>query len=173
MPPLHHIGYVVSDLEAGVQEFAARYGAGPFYAIEHLVFDEVTYLGTPASYDHSSAFGQWGPIMVELTEVHDAQPAGLREALVAPGGGVGHIAWLVDSLEAETARLEGLGMRLFHSGRSGPVSVAWFDGASLFGHPVEVLERRDEILGFYAALAATAADWDGARPFRGVAEIFP
>ena len=53
-----------------------RPAAGPFFAMEHIVFDEVTYRGEPAVYDHSSAFGQWGPMLVELTQVHDAQPTG-------------------------------------------------------------------------------------------------
>ena len=45
--------------------------------MEHIAFDEVTFEGAPAVYDHSSAFGAWGPILVEVTQVHDAQPAGL------------------------------------------------------------------------------------------------
>ena len=79
-------------------------------------------------YDHSSAFGQWGPLFVELTQVHDAQPAGLRDSLVAPGGGVGHVAWLADSLEDEVARLRHAGITPFHAGRTGPASAVWFDG---------------------------------------------
>ncbi len=108
--PIHHLGYVVSDLRTGVERVTAALGAGPFFAMEHIEFDEVTYLGEPAVYDHSSAFGQWGPILLELTEVHEAQPTGLRQALVAPGDGVGHVAWLADSLEDEIARLHAAGL---------------------------------------------------------------
>ena len=86
--------------------------------------------------------------------MHDAQPAGLREALVPPGGGVGHVAWLADSLADETERLVALGLTPFHTGRTGPASAVWFDGGPLLGHPVEVLQRRDEILGFYAMVRA-------------------
>lgn len=166
LPPVHHIGYVVEDLPAGVERFAAAFGAGPFFAMEHLAFDEVTYRDGPAVYDHSSAFGQWGPILVELTQVHAAEPAGLRDALAAPGGGVGHVAWLAASLQEETERLRALGMTPFHTGRTGPASAVWLDGGPLLGHPVEVLQRRDELLGFYAMVAAAAAEWDGAEPYR-------
>ncbi len=166
MFPIHHIGYVVEDLRAGVERFAASLGAGPFFAMEHLVFEEVTFRGEPALYDHSSAFGAWGETIVELTQVHDAEPAGLRAALVPAGGGVGHVAWLADSLEEETARLVSLGLTPFHTGRTGPASAVWFDGGPLLGHPIEVLQRRDQILGFYAAVRAAANGWDGTEPYR-------
>lgn len=166
IPPIHHVGYVVDDLRLGVERFAALTGAGPFFAMEHLVFDEISYRGGPASYDHSSAFGRWGHIIVELTEVHDAQPAGLRAALVAPGAGLGHVGWLADSLTDETARLTALGLEPFHAGRTGPASAVWFDGRPLLGHPVEVLQRRDEIEGFYAMVRRAADGWDGSDVLR-------
>jgi hypothetical protein len=166
IPRIHHVGYVVDDLEIDAARFAASFGAGPFFAMEHIQFDEVSYRGRPATYDHSSAFGAWGPLIVELSQVHAAEPAGLREALVAPGGGVGHVAWLADSLEVETERLQGLGIHPFHAGRTGPASAVWFDGGPLLGHPIEVLQRRDELLGFYDLVRAAAGNWDGSRPLR-------
>jgi hypothetical protein len=42
----------------------------------------------------------------------------------------------------------------------------WFQGGTLFGHPVEVLQRRAEILGFYAMVCAAAEEWDGSEPLR-------
>lgn len=165
-PAIHHLGYVVENLSQGVDEFVARVGAGPFYGMAHLVFDEVTFQGHPAVYDHSSAFGAWGPMLVELTQVHEAQPAGLRDALVAPGAGLGHVAWLSPSLTQETARLRSLGLRPFHTGRTGPASAVWFDGGPWFGHPVEVLEQRDEILEFYAMVRGAAQGWDGSDRLR-------
>jgi hypothetical protein len=159
LPAITHVGYVVEELEPAVERFAATHGAGPFFAIEHMVFDEVTYRGEPAVYDHSSAFAQWGPIIVELSQVFACEPAG-------------HVGWLADSLEQETARLQAAGFSAFHAGRTGPASAVWFDGGPLFGHPVEVLERRPEIVGFYAGIAAAAEGWDGRDVLRPAAELF-
>jgi methylmalonyl-CoA/ethylmalonyl-CoA epimerase len=165
-PPLHHVGYVVDDLRSGVETFSATYGAGPFFAMEHIAFEEVSYLDGPARYDHSSAFGQWGPILVELSQVHEAWPDGLAACLVKPGAGIGHVAWLADSLTDETERLRELGLTPFHAGRTGPASAVWFDGGPLLGHPVEVLQRRDELLGFYAMVREASIGWDGSQPLR-------
>jgi catechol 2,3-dioxygenase-like lactoylglutathione lyase family enzyme len=168
VPDVHHIGYVVSDLETGVGWAVQTLAAGPFFAIEHMRFDEVTYLGGSAEFDHSSAFGSWGPILVELTVVHDAKPEGLRRALAGEGAGIGHVAWLADSLEQETQRLQAAGLRRFHTGRTGPASAAWFDGPGL-GHHIEVLQRSEPLLAFYARVRAAATTWDGADPIRSVA----
>jgi catechol 2,3-dioxygenase-like lactoylglutathione lyase family enzyme len=165
-PPLHHIGYVVADLREAVKRFSRATGAGPFFAIEHIPFDAVTFRDETAAYDHSSAFGVWGPLLVELTQVHDVEPPALGEMLVGPGAGVGHVAWLADSLAQETERLDGLGLRAFHTGRSGPVSAVWFDGRPLLGHPIEVLQRVPEIEAFYAAVRGAATGWNGERLFR-------
>ena len=167
MAELHHIGYVVEGLPAAAERFARQFGAGPFYAVEHLVFDEVTYRGQAAVYDHSSGFGRWGPVIVELTQVHDVEPAGLADALVKPGDGVGHVAWLAESLEDEVARLEAAGFVPFHTGRTGPASAVWLDGPGP-GHPIEVLQRRDELEGFYDMVKTAGEGWDGQDPYRPI-----
>ncbi|HLH66547.1 MAG TPA: VOC family protein [Solirubrobacteraceae bacterium] len=165
-PPIHHVGYVVEDLGSAAAAFSATHGAGPFLAMMHLRFDEVSYLGGPARYDHSSAFGRWGPILVELTQVHFAEPPEFRDALVAPRGGVGHVAWLAESLDDEVERLKRAGFTPFHAGRTGPACAVWLDGGPLLGHPVEVLARCDELLGFYERVRKVAEGWDGSDPLR-------
>ncbi len=159
---LHHLGCVVADIPRAVEWAVAALGAGPFFLIEHLVFDEVTYRGGPAAYDHSSAFGQWGDLRLELTQVHSAEPAGMAEALGRPGPG--HVAWLAGDLEAETERLSSVGLELFHTGRSGPVRAHWF--RTPLGQHVEVLQRAPELLGFYELVRRASAGWDGSEPLR-------
>ncbi|HEX4754091.1 MAG TPA: VOC family protein [Solirubrobacterales bacterium] len=164
----HHIGYVVDDLASGVERFAAATGAGPFLAIEHMEFDEVTYRGGPATYDHSSAFGSCGSLLVEITQVFSAEPAELFEAL---GGarGIGHLGFLVDSPEDEVERLGAAGCEVFHTGRTGPAEATWLTGGELFGHSVELLRRAPELEGFYAQVREAAVGWDGSEALRRIA----
>jgi catechol 2,3-dioxygenase-like lactoylglutathione lyase family enzyme len=164
--PPHHIGYVVDDLEQAAQRFAAL-GAGPFLHLGHVALEWATYRGQDAHYDHETAFGQWGPLIVEISRIHVTAPAEMRAFFAPhPTPEIGHVAWLVDDLEAESARLERLGLELVHAGGSGPVRAHWHDGGPVVGHPVEVLRRCPEILGLYAAVGAAAAGWDGRDPLR-------
>ena len=164
---IHHVGYVVDDIPRAVDWAVETLGAGPFFAIEHLEFDEVTYNGEPAAYDHSSAFGQWGDLKLELTQIHSAAPAGLADALGGPTPRPGHIAWLTDDLDAETARLTAAGLSVFHTGRAGPVRAHWFDARATLGHHVEVLQRAPELLEFYELIRSSAEGWNGREPLRG------
>jgi catechol 2,3-dioxygenase-like lactoylglutathione lyase family enzyme len=165
--PVHHIGYVVDDLEAAARHLSAATGAGPFLMLEHVPLADASYRGAPASYDHSTAFGQWGPVIIEISRIHAAEPTGLREFFTAGRHpAIGHVAWLVDDLDGESARLEEAGLALVHSGSSGPVRANWHDGRQLFGHPIEVHRRGPELLGFYETIAAASRTWDGSDPLR-------
>lgn len=165
--PLHHVGYVVDDLEAAAQRLAETVGAGPFLHLGHVALEVATYRGAAAQYDHETAFGQWGAMIVEISRIEAADPPGLRDFFASrPAPAIGHLGWLVDDLEAESDRLQRAGLELVHTGGSGPVRAHWHDGGPLFGHPVEVLQRCPEILGLYAAIGDAAAGWDGRAPLR-------
>jgi catechol 2,3-dioxygenase-like lactoylglutathione lyase family enzyme len=167
--PPHHVGYFVADIPQAVEWAVTTLGAGPFFLIDRLVFDEVTFDGEPAAYDHSSAFAQWGPVKVELTQIHSAAPAGLQAALIGSTPRLGHVAWLTDDLDDETKRLQAAGLKLFHTGRSGPVRAHWFDARATLGHHIEVLQSSPELLGFYELIRTSADSWDGTDPIRAAA----
>jgi hypothetical protein len=81
---------------------------------------------------------------------------------------VGHVSWVVEDLEAESARLEELGCALIHTASSGAVNVAWHGGGPMFPHPIEVHRAGPPILGMHARVSALAEDWDGTEPLRPI-----
>ncbi len=164
--PITHIGYVVDELEPAVDWAISTLGAGPFFAIRNLRFETCTFEGGPATFDHSSAFGQWGGIFIELTVVHSATPPGLAELIGGRPPKLGHVGMLSDDLDADSELLEAAGLPLFHTGSSGPVAAHWHDGTRQLGHNVEILIRSPQIEGFYATIRAAAQDWDGSDPLR-------
>jgi Glyoxalase/Bleomycin resistance protein/Dioxygenase superfamily len=166
LPPIGHVGYVVDDVEEGVAWAVSTLGAGPFFVVAHLPFDVCTFNGEPAEYDHSSAFGQWGEIKIELTVVHSTMPPEFAEIIGGATPKVGHIGMLVDDLWQESAALEAAGLPVFHTGAAGPVSARWHDGRAQLGHHVELLRRGPEIEGFYELIRSSSVGWDGSDPIR-------
>jgi hypothetical protein len=161
MSDIHHIGYVVEgDLRDALPGFIQRLETGPFFLIEHLAFDETTYRGGPAQYDHSSAFAATaGGLLVEVSQVHSASPPELEALLGRPG--FGHVGIVADDAAAEVARLESVGLEVFHTGKTGPAHAVWLDGRDTLGHHVEVLQAAPPLLGFYETIRAARAEWDG------------
>jgi hypothetical protein len=124
--------------------------------IKHVAFDsfDMNVGGSrhrDVAFDHSAAFAAWGPIVVELGQVHTIDDRLARSYGFAVGA-VSHVAWIVDDLAAESARLQELGCSLINTAQSGPVSVAWHDGGPLFPHPIEVHGPSDVIIGMHERL---------------------
>jgi len=151
---LHHVGYWVDDLATACTQWTNELDVGPFDVIDHIAFEAFELSGAgEVVFDHSSAFAAWGPVVVELSQVHtiDEQLAAAYSYRV---GAISHVSWVVDDLAAETARLTDLGCRLINTARSGPISVAWHSGGPLFPHPIELHQRNDVIDSMHQRLVA-------------------
>ena len=116
--------------------------------------------GQPGRFDHSSAYGQWGPIMVELVAVHDPQ------SLRSPG--LHHAAFFVDSFDEAAAELIAAGWPpvLVASAAGGTTRFGFHDARAELGHLVEIYEGSAALRGFYAMVAEAAVGWDGIEPIR-------
>jgi catechol 2,3-dioxygenase-like lactoylglutathione lyase family enzyme len=162
---VHHVGYWVPDLAAAAEQAARTLGVGPFLVHRHVRFDafrmaDGTEITDPAFFDHTAAFAAWGPIVLELAEVHSIDD-GLAAAYGIAFDRIGHVSWVTDDPQAEGARLEAAGCRPIHRASTGAVQVDWYDGGSLFPHPIELHRAGPPILGMHARLTAAARDWDG------------
>jgi catechol 2,3-dioxygenase-like lactoylglutathione lyase family enzyme len=161
-PPLRapvQIAYAVTDVEAAAAVFAETTGAGPFFVIPHIALASARVRGADGAFDHSSAYGQWGPVMVELVEEH-------TPPLVRPGD-VHHLAFMVDSLARAALWCERQGWsEVLHAETTGGQVFAFHDARAERGHLVELYEPSDRLVAFYAMVAAAATDWDGHDPVR-------
>ena len=115
MQALHHIGYWVDDLDAAMKQWSRDLGIGPFHVIEHVPFDSFVLdrrrPGRRADvvFDHSAAFAAWGPVVVELGQVHAIDDR-LAAAYDVTPGAVSHVSWVVPDVEQESARLDTAGL---------------------------------------------------------------
>jgi catechol 2,3-dioxygenase-like lactoylglutathione lyase family enzyme len=153
------IAYPVDDVVTAAEAFSARTGAGPFFVLRHIPLAESRVHGSPAPFDHSSAYGQWGTVMVELVQEH-------TPALVAPGSGLHHVAFMVPDLVAAMRQGAQQGWHEVLWAATATGQQFAFASAPELGHLVEMYEPSQRLLGFYARIADAARGWDGSDPVR-------
>ncbi len=170
-PPVQ-IAYAVRDVHEAARRWAAERGAGPFFVAEHIVVHDVRHRGRPAVFDHSSAYGQWGDIMVELLCDHTVGPSAVAD-VVGPGGvGLHHVAHFVDDLDAAARELAARGWpEAFRATTTTGNVFAFHDATAELGHMVEIYVGTPALRGFYGMVAAAATGWDGRDPVRPVAVV--
>lgn len=167
--PIHHVGFHVPDLRAAIDTWVTVHGAGPFYLLERVSFDECTSGGATATADHSAGCGQCGPVPVELQQCHDVEPAELAGPLTADGRtAVNHVGVTIDDPAAESSRLQSLGFGLRLYTRLGDTEFFWHDTTDAFGYAIEVITAGPQFDAFWNTVADGARDWDGRDPVRSI-----
>ena len=161
------IAYHVPDPERAAHEYARRYGWGPFFLFEHIPLASCVYRGSAAAFDHSSAYGQAGDLMVELITQHDDSPSVLRDLYARTAVGVHHMAHFVPDLadSIEQARAAGAEVALDARTATG-TRFAMLDTTRQLGHMIELYEGAGDLSKFYRHVRRAADGWDGSDPVR-------
>jgi catechol 2,3-dioxygenase-like lactoylglutathione lyase family enzyme len=161
------IAYHVPDPERAAHGFARSYGWGPFFLFEHIPLSRCIYRGAAAAFDHSSAYGQAGEIMIELITQHDDTPSVLRDLYARNAIGVHHMAHFVPDLPQALDQVRAAGGTIaLDACTATGTSFAMLDTVRELGHMVELYEPAGDLLKFYRYVRRAAQDWDGADPLR-------
>lgn len=163
--PISHIAWLVEDIDIAARFWAKAFGVGPFLLIDDAVLDEVSHNGEPATFEHSAAFCKWGDLAVELQQIDRCDPY-----QVAIGWGVGkgyhvnHLSYTVPDPDAESERLEAMGMSKFMTWKDGPLHANVHQNP-YFGPAMEV-HTEGTLDDFWNLIGAETANWDGSEPLR-------
>jgi len=161
------MAYHVPDPAAAALHAAAAFGWGPFYLMEHIALARASYRGTETVFDHSSAYGQAGELMVEFITQHNDAPSALRDLYEPQESGLHHVAVFVPNFAAALDQHRSLGRVIaLEACTSTGVEFAMVDTVKELGHMLEVYEARDDLAKFYALVRRKATGWDGSNPLR-------
>ena len=164
--PPKQIAYAVPDAFEAAQRWTKDFGAGPFFISEHIPVTDVIYRGTPSTFDHTSAYGQWGDIMVELVQDHGTGPSVVRDLYDADESGLHHLAYFVEDIDLTTRSLIDLGFELGMTAKAGPTNFNMIDATELLGHFIELYEPNESLIGFYTRVKKASINWNGEKPVR-------
>lgn len=165
------IAYVVADLAEAMEQFATRFGVGPFFVRGPFIPPAGRYRGEPTDIELSLARAWSGHVMVELICQHDEKPSVYLETVRARGYGFHHWATGTRDFDAVAARYRRFGYEeSFSDCTPSGRRVAYFDAPDLAGM-IEVIEMTEEQERFYDAMRQVCAAWDGTRLARDDSEL--
>lgn len=167
--PIRQIAYFVADIEAAALAHHAAFGSGPYFLGRHVPLAWSEHCGVRVHHDHSSAYGQWGEVMVEFVQQHSNDPSAFHDLYPAGSNrfGMHHTAVFVNSLDEAIVHFGKAGMPLAQLSETvGGVRYAFIDAAASLGHMIELYEPSKPLVGFYDMVAKAARGWDGSDPLR-------
>jgi hypothetical protein len=161
------IAYAVPDALAAADAWIRDFGAGPFFVRPHIELVDVVYRGRPGAFDHTSAYGQWGSLMVELVVDHGVANSPVRDVFAPGESGLHHLAVVVEDLHETVKALVTAGSEIAMSARTtNGTEFHFVDTRATHGHMIELYGRSDRLRAFYAMVAEAAKGWSGDQPVR-------
>lgn len=165
--PVRQIAYCVPDARKAAADHAAAFGSGPYFVMEHIPLTLARYRGQSGVLDHTSAYGQWGEVMVEMVQTYGSEPSVFTDLYPDGGPGFHHIALIVDSLPQAMSAFAAMGFSEAFYGELGPgAAFTMMDATRQFGHFIELYEPSPTLLGVYELVKNAALDFDGGNPVR-------
>ena len=111
--------------------------------------------GQTANFDHSSAYGWWGDVMIELICEHH-----LDSARVGPQSGVHHMAFFVDDLAQAQAALVSANCPEVLYAEAGSTGFA-MHADPVLNHLIEIYVGSPSLRRFYSMVSDAATSSDG------------
>jgi hypothetical protein len=171
-PPFHpivQIAYFVDDAQKAAAHAANTWGAGPFFFIEKIQLAWGEHKGKPQTFLHSSAYGQWGSLMLEFVQQDIEGPSPFRDMYNPGESGIHHMATMVDSLTDTYAHYENAGYDIAARAETlTGTEFAFINTVVQLGHMIEVYEKSPSLLGFYQMVQEASVDWSGDTPVRNL-----
>lgn len=158
---VRQIGYVVEDLDAEAQRWAATYGIGPWQVIRSLALPAVTYRGTTVDIELSLALANSGDLQFELIQPHGDGPSCYREFLDSGLRGPHHLAWWTEDIDAVLFDAGHAGWTVLQAGELSGTRFVYFDQPTTPGTIAEVMVLNDASRWLAEHVAAESEAWDG------------
>ncbi|KQM19286.1 VOC family protein [Novosphingobium sp. Leaf2] len=160
--PIRQIAYFVPDVRAAARAHSAAFGSGPYYIADHIPLVRAVHRGVERELDHSSAYGQWGEVMIEFCQQNNAGPSAFHDLYPEGSGsqGLHHVALFADDLDAVVAQFTDAGHALaLDAEMTDGFRYAFIDTVALHGHMLELYAPTASLLGFYDLVRRKAGNF--------------
>ena len=149
--PIRQIAYFVPDVRAAALAHHQTFGSGPYFVAEHIPLRRAIHRGVDRMLDHSSAYGQWGAVMIEFVQQNNPGPSAFHDVYAEGSGrsGLHHVALFVDDVAAETARFAAAGHPpALQAEMADGFAFAMIDTVATHGHMLELYAPLPQLTDF-------------------------
>jgi hypothetical protein len=161
--------WVVADLATAMRHWIEICGVGPFFVIEKVAMENLTYRGKPARIDCTIGIAQAGRTQIELIEQRCDNPSIYRDYVPRGASAFHHVAVICRDYDRELAHYQALGHAVTTAGTFGDIRFAYLDTHRDLGCVLELLEDKPSIRGFFGMVEEAGRNWDGRDPIRPLA----
>lgn len=124
------VAYHVTDIRRAATDMSKKFGAGPFFVNENITLAWGEHRGEPTDFVHSSAYGQWGDVLVEIfRQENDTPKSPYRDMFTADEQGLHHTAIMVADMDEAFGYFESRGLPVVTRCNLGVVRV-WISRSS-------------------------------------------
>ncbi len=168
---IRQVAYFVPDVAVAAREHSRQFGSGPYFIAEHIPLRTVLHRGREAALDHSSAYGQWGEVMIEFVQQNNPGPSAFHDLYPEDSGrgGFHHVALIVDSLATSRREFAHAGfVEALYAEMNDGFAFVMVDAVARYGHMIELYEGVATLTGFYDMVKNAAQGFTGADPIRHI-----
>lgn len=162
--PIRQVAYFCADVRQAARAHHAAFGSGPFFVADNIPLARAVHRGVERVVDHSSAYGQWGEVMVEFVQQNNPGPSPFHDMYPEGSGryGLHHVALFVDDVDAALADFAARGCpAALRAEMNDGFVFAFADTTATLGHMTELYAPVPTLTGFYALVAQAAKDYAG------------
>ena len=169
--PIRQVAYFVADVREAARRHHALFGSGPYFVADHIPLRRAMHRGVERPLDHSSAYGQWGEVMIEFVQQNNAGPSPFHDMFPEGSGreGLHHVALFADDVAAELSRFEREGHATAAVAEMNDgFTFAFVDCVATLGHMIELYAPAPQLTGFYAKVREAAETFRGGEVINGI-----
>lgn len=162
--PIRQVAYFCEDVRASARAHHALYGSGPFFVADNIPLARAVHRGVERVLDHTSAYGQWGDVMVEFVAQNNPGPSPFRDMYPEGSGrwGLHHVAVFVEDVDAALAGFAAQGHETaLRAEMTDGFVFAFVDTVATLGHMTELYTPVPVLADFYAMVAEAANSYRG------------
>ena len=156
------LGYVVKDLDAGIDHWMNTMGIGPWTVFRNVTMEGV-YRGEPTTVRIDVAMGYQNEMQVELIHQTSDTASPYRTADGEPILGLHHIAWLTENLDKDVQQAESDGCTTIFRAQNPGTRVAYLTLPDEANTRIEFIESAATAELIRSGIVASK-EWDGTNP---------